>query len=118
MKPNGGGQPQGKLAAAINASFGSYDEFKKQFTDSAMKRFGSGWTWLIEKNGKLIITSTANQDNPLMNLDSVEFKGKPLLAIDVWEHAYYLKNQNRRIEYINSWFNVVNWEKAENLFIS
>ena len=124
MKPNGGGAPTGKLADAIIKTFGSVDEFKKQFTDAAMKRFGSGWAWLVKtKDGKLVITSTANQDNPLMNLpagqaglDSVEIKGAPILALDVWEHAYYLKNQNRRAEYITSWWNVVNWETAEGLF--
>ena len=116
MKPNGGGEPQGKLAEAIVASFGSFDAFKKQFTDAAMKRFGSGWAWLVVSNGKLAITSTPNQDNPLMNLDSIEVKGKPILALDVWEHAYYLKNQNRRADYITSWWNVVNWETAQNLF--
>jgi Fe-Mn family superoxide dismutase len=109
--------PNGKLAEAINNSFGSFDEFKKQFSDAAMKRFGSGWAWLVKtKEGKLQITSTANQDNPLMNLDSVEVKGTPLLALDVWEHAYYLKNQNRRKDYIDAWWNVVNWETAESLF--
>lgn len=116
MKPNAGGQPKGKLAAAINASFGSFDEFKTQFTDASMKRFGSGWAWLVVSKGKLVISSTANQDNPLMNLDSVEVKGTPILALDVWEHAYYLKNQNRRAEYIASWWNVVNWEAVESLF--
>jgi len=118
MKPNGGGNPKGKLADAISTSFGSFDEFKKQFADSATKRFGSGWAWLIKNGDKLIITSTANQDNPLMNLDSVEFKGKPILALDVWEHAYYLKNQNRRADYIGSWWQVINWDTAENLFMS
>lgn len=116
MKPNSGGQPKGKLAAAINTTFGSFDEFKKQFTDASMKRFGSGWAWLVVKNGKLAITSTANQDNPVMNLDSVEIKGTPIIALDVWEHAYYLKNQNRRAEYIASWWNVLNWDAAESLF--
>lgn len=116
MKPNSGGQPQGKLAAAINVSFGSFDEFKKQFTDVSMKRFGSGWAWLVVNKGKLAITSTANQDNPLMNLDDIEIKGTPIIALDVWEHAYYLKNQNRRAEYIASWWNVLNWEAVEALF--
>jgi Fe-Mn family superoxide dismutase len=116
MKPNGGGQPKGKLAAAINSSFGSFDEFKKQFADASMKRFGSGWAWLVAITGKLTITSTPNQDNPVMNLDTVEVKGKPVLALDVWEHAYYLKNQNRRAEYVASWWNVVNWEAVESLY--
>lgn len=116
MKPNGGGEPKGKLADAIKATFTSLDEFKKQFADASMKRFGSGWAWLVVKDGKLKIGSTANQDNPLMNLDSVEIKGSPILTLDVWEHAYYLKNQNRRADYIASFWNVVNWETAENLF--
>jgi superoxide dismutase, Fe-Mn family len=117
MKPNAPAEPKGKLAEDIKATFGSFTEFKKVFTDAAMKRFGSGWAWLIKtKEGKLAITTTANQDNPLMNLSSVELKGKPVLALDVWEHAYYLKNQNRRIEYITSWWNVVNWETAEGLY--
>ena len=114
MKPNGGGEPKGKLAEAIKTTFGSFDEFKKQFADAGMKRFGSGWAWLVKtKEGKLVITSTANQDNPKMNLDTVEVKGAPVLALDVWEHAYYLKNQNKRAEYIASWWNVINWEYAE-----
>ena len=116
MKPNGGGEPKGKLADAIKSTFTSFDEFKKQFADASMKRFGSGWAWLVLKDGKLKIGSTANQDNPLMNLDSVEIKGTPILTLDVWEHAYYLKNQNRRADYIASFWNVVNWETAENLF--
>lgn len=126
MKPNGGGEPKGKLADAIKTTFGSFEDFKKQFTDAGMKRFGSGWAWLVKtKEGKLVITSTANQDNPLMNLptgqaglDSIEVKGTPVLALDVWEHAYYLKNQNRRADYIASWWNVVNWETAEGLYSS
>lgn len=116
MKPNGGGQPKDKLAAAINTFFGSFDEFKKKFTESAMSRFGSGWAWLVLNKGKLTITSTANQDNPLMNLSGIETKGAPILALDVWEHAYYLKNQNRRADYITSWWNIVNWDTAESLF--
>jgi superoxide dismutase, Fe-Mn family len=118
MKTNGGGEPKGKLAEAIKTTFGSFDEFKKQFSEAAIKRFGSGWAWLVVSNGKLVITSTPNQDNPLMNLTSITVKGKPILALDVWEHAYYLKNQNRRAEYIASWWNVVNWEAAGNLFES
>jgi Fe-Mn family superoxide dismutase len=116
MKPNGGGEPKEKLSAAITSNFGSFEEFKKQFNDAAMKRFGSGWAWLIESNGKLMISSTPNQDNPLMNLDSIEHKGKPVLAIDVWEHAYYLKHQNLRVDYITAWWQVVNWDTAEALF--
>jgi Fe-Mn family superoxide dismutase len=110
--------PTGKLAEAIKTTFTSVEEFKKQFADAATKRFGSGWAWLVVRNGKLSITSTANQDNPLMSLDSVEVKGTPVLALDVWEHAYYLKNQNRRADYINSWWNVVNWKTADSLFSS
>ncbi len=116
MKPKGGGIPTGKLADAINATYMSFDEFKKQFADASMKRFGSGWTWLVANKGKLSIGSTANQDNPLMKLDSVEIKGKPVLALDLWEHAYYLKNQNRRADYIASFWNLVDWEKANELF--
>jgi superoxide dismutase, Fe-Mn family len=117
MKPNGGGTPSGKLAEAITATYGSFDEFKKQFGEAATKRFGSGWAWLVKKeDGTIAITSTANQDNPLMNLKSIEVKGSPVLALDVWEHAYYLKNQNRRADYIGAWWNVVNWERAEELF--
>ncbi len=116
MKPNGGGEPKGKLAEAIKTNFSSFDEFKKQFTDVATKRFGSGWAWLVSNKGKLSIGSTANQDNPLMKLESIEIKGTPVLALDVWEHAYYLKNENRRAEYISSWWNVVNWDAAGELF--
>lgn len=118
MKPNGGGNPTGKLAEAITSTFGTFDEFKKQFGEASTKRFGSGWAWLVKKeDGTIAITSTANQDNPLMNLKTIEIKGKPVLALDVWEHAYYLKTQNRRADYIASWWNVVNWERAEELFV-
>jgi Fe-Mn family superoxide dismutase len=110
MKPNGGGLPQGALADAINAQFGSFDEFKKLFVNAALTRFGSGWAWLIASNGKLSVVSTPNQDNPLMDLS--EAKGTPLLTLDVWEHAYYLKYQNRRAEYIENWFNTINWEEV------
>ncbi len=110
MGPNGGGAPSGDLAAAINASFGSFDAFKTQFADAGVKRFGSGWAWLLNDGGKLIITSTPNQDTPLM-------EGKtPLMGIDVWEHAYYLKYQNRRPDYINAWWNVVNWNEIARRF--
>lgn len=119
MSPKGGGEPKGKLGEAIKAQFGSFEEFKKQFADAAMKRFGSGWAWLVKnKEGKLVISSTANQDNPLMVLPEIDVKGTPVLALDVWEHAYYLKNQNKRADYITSWWNVVNWETAEGLYNS
>jgi Fe-Mn family superoxide dismutase len=111
MKPNKDGAtnlPTGKLADAITSTFGSVDEFKKQFSDAALKRFGSGWAWLYKQGDKLKIGSTPNQDNPLM--ENAEISGKPLLALDVWEHAYYLKYQNKRNEYISNWWNVVNWE--------
>jgi Fe-Mn family superoxide dismutase len=108
MKPGGGGAPAGKVAEAINGAFGSLDKFKEEFAKSAMTRFGSGWAWLVNDNGKLKIGSTANQDNPLM--DTSELKGAPLLALDVWEHAYYLKYQNKRNEYVANWWSVVNWD--------
>ncbi|MGZ3899882.1 MAG: superoxide dismutase [Bacteroidia bacterium] len=117
LKPNAEGHKniaEGKLGEAINKEFQSFEEFQKQFADKAVKIFGSGWCWLIVHDGKLKITTTPNQDNPLMNLD-VE-KGKIILALDVWEHAYYLKYQNKRADYINNWWNVVNWNKSEELF--
>jgi superoxide dismutase, Fe-Mn family len=104
MAPNAGGAPEGALGAAIAATFGSFDDFKKAFADAGVKRFGSGWAWLVVKDGKLAITSTPNQDNPLM-----DGSGTPLLGLDVWEHAYYLKYQNKRPDYIGAWWNVVNW---------
>lgn len=108
MSPNGGGQPSGELAAAIEKAFGSFDEFKKQFAAAAIGRFGSGWAWLcVGADGNLFITSTPNQDNPLM--DVAEKPGKPILGLDVWEHAYYLHYQNRRPDYVEAWWNVVNW---------
>ncbi|SDL08624.1 superoxide dismutase, Fe-Mn family [Catalinimonas alkaloidigena] len=111
LSPNGGGQPSGKLADAINAAFGSFDEFKKKFDDAAATRFGSGWAWLIvDGSGKLAVTSTANQDNPLM--DIAETKGTPILGLDVWEHAYYLNYQNRRPDYISAFWNIVNWDQV------
>ena len=107
MKP-GGGKINGKALDAINGSFGSVDKFKEQFTAAAMGRFGSGWAWLVKDGQTLKIGSTPNQDNPLM--DVAEIKGRPLLAIDVWEHAYYLKYQNLRKDYISAWWNVVDWD--------
>lgn len=115
MKPNGGGIPKGKLGDAINSTFGSFDEFKKQFADAGVKRFGSGWVWLVVGNdGKLFITSTANQDNPLMNI--ADKPGKPVFCLDVWEHAYYLKYQNKRGDYITAFWNVANWDYAQKLY--
>ena len=116
MRKNGGGKPTGKLAEAINAAFGNFEEFKGKFTNAAATRFGSGWAWLIVQNGKLIVTSTPNQDNPLM--DVADQKGTPILGLDVWEHAYYLKYQNRRPEYIENWWNVVNWDEVAARFFS
>jgi Fe-Mn family superoxide dismutase len=111
MSPNGGGAPTGQLAADIDAKFGSFEAFKTEFSSAAATRFGSGWAWLIvDASGSLAITSTPNQDNPLM--DIAEVKGTPLLCVDVWEHAYYLKYQNRRPEYLTNFFNVVNWEEV------
>jgi len=109
MKKGGGGEPSGDLANAINSVFGSFAEFKTKFNQAATTRFGSGWAWLLFRDGKLAIESTANQDNPIMD------GGKAFFGLDVWEHAYYLKYQNRRPEYIEAWWNVVNWPQvAEN----
>lgn len=105
-----GGSPSGELASAINSTFGSLDDLKKKFNEAALGRFGSGWAWLVASNGKLVVSSTPNQDNPLMDLADV--KGTPVLGLDIWEHAYYLKYQNRRIEYAENWWNVVNWKQA------
>lgn len=110
MGPNGGGQPSGELASAIEADFGSFEAMKEEFAQAAATRFGSGWAWVIISAGKLKITSTANQDNPLM--DIAEVKGSPILGLDVWEHAYYLKYQNRRPDYIEAFFSVINWEEV------
>lgn len=108
-----GGQPKGKLADAITQSFGSFDEFKEKFAAAAAGRFGSGWAWLVVSNGKLEICSTANQDNPIMGKAVAGCEGKPVLGLDVWEHAYYLNYQNRRPDYVKAWWNVVNWDEAE-----
>jgi Fe-Mn family superoxide dismutase len=107
MSPDGGGEPEGKLADAINSSFGSFSDFKDQFSKAAAGRFGSGWAWLcVDRGGKLTIISTPNQDNPVS--DGL----RPVLGLDVWEHAYYLKYQNRRPEYISAWWSVVNWKQV------
>jgi superoxide dismutase, Fe-Mn family len=108
MSPNAGGQPSGDLANAINSTFGSFDDFKTKFAEAGMTRFGSGWAWLsVDSNGKLQVSSTPNQDNPLMDIADV--KGTPILGMDVWEHAYYLKYQNKRADYVAAFWNVVNW---------
>ncbi|MFL5786596.1 MAG: superoxide dismutase [Flavisolibacter sp.] len=112
--PKAGGQPTGKVADAIQKSFGSFDTLKEKMNAAGLTSFGSGWAWLIVKDGKLEVTSTPNQDNPLM--DVAEVKGKPILGVDVWEHAYYLKYQNRRADYLNAFWNVVNWNKVNELF--
>lgn len=114
LAPHAGGAPTGKLADAIHAAFGSFDAFKEKFAAAGMTRFGSGWAWLIVKDGKLEISSTPNQDNPLMEIADV--KGTPVLGVDVWEHAYYLKYQNRRADYLGAFWNVVNWDKVAERF--
>jgi len=115
LGPNGSGKPSGSLLDAINGAFGSFDDFKSQFSTAAATRFGSGWAWLVKTpEGKLVVSSTPNQDNPLM--DIAEVKGTPILGLDVWEHAYYLKYQNRRPEYIDAFWNVVNWAEVEKRF--
>jgi Fe-Mn family superoxide dismutase len=115
MSPNGGGQPKGDLLDAINRDFGSFDKFKEEFNNAAATRFGSGWAWLINQNGKLVVASTPNQDNPLMDL--AEVKGTPILGLDVWEHAYYLKYQNKRPEYIDAFWNVIDWDQVAKRFV-
>ncbi|HOY48223.1 MAG TPA: superoxide dismutase [Flavobacteriales bacterium] len=114
MGPNAGGAPTGELADAINQAFGSFDKFKEDFAKAGATRFGSGWAWLVKHDGKLTVTSTPNQDNPLMDLADV--KGFPILALDVWEHAYYLHYQNRRPDYISAWWNTVNWNVVADRF--
>ena len=108
LSADGGGKPSGGLASAIDSAFGSFDKFKEEFENAAATRFGSGWAWLIVADGGLKVTSTPNQDNPVM--DVAEVKGTPILGLDVWEHAYYLKYQNKRPEYISAFWNVVNWD--------
>jgi superoxide dismutase, Fe-Mn family len=110
LSPNGGGQPGGALADAINSAFGSFDDFKAQLKDAGVKRFGSGWAWLVHDGSGLRVVSTANQDSPMSDGQT------PLLGVDVWEHAYYLKYQNRRPDYIDAWWNVVNWSKVAEEF--
>ena len=117
MSPNGGGSPSGNLLAAIEKAFGSFDEFKEEFSKAAATRFGSGWAWLCaHSDGSLEICSTANQDNPIMN--GIGCGGSPILGLDVWEHAYYLNYQNRRPDYINGFFNVIDWAKVEEKYNS
>jgi len=114
LGPNGGGNPEGRLATAIDEAFGSFDALKEQFNAAGAGRFGSGWAWLVVNEGKLSVCSTPNQDNPLM--DVAECKGRPILGCDVWEHAYYLKYQNKRPDYLKAFWNAVNWSKVSELF--
>ncbi|MGH8092873.1 MAG: superoxide dismutase [Chthoniobacterales bacterium] len=113
MGPNGGGEPKGKLADDIKTAFGSFDAFKEKLADAGAKRFGSGWAWLVKNpGGKLEVVSTANQDSPLMGKAIAGCEGTPVLGVDVWEHAYYLKYQNRRPDYLKAWWNTVNWDEV------
>jgi len=114
LSANAGGKPSGKLGDAIDSTFGSFENFQEKFNTAGTTRFGSGWAWLLAKDGKLEISSTPNQDNPLM--DVAEVKGKPILGVDVWEHAYYLKYQNRRPDYLKAIWNVINWKEVEKNF--
>lgn len=114
MKKGGGGAPTGELAAAITRDFESFDKFKELFGNAGITRFGSGWAWLVKQDGKLVVSSTPNQDNPMM--DIAETKGLPILGLDVWEHAYYLKYQNKRADYVTAFWNVVNWDEVSRLY--
>jgi Fe-Mn family superoxide dismutase len=116
MGANAGGTPSGDLAAAIDADLGGFDKFKETFSNAAATRFGSGWAWLVVQDGKLAVGSTANQDSPLMGAGVAGLAGTPILGLDVWEHAYYLKYQNRRPEYIEAFFNVINWNAVADRF--
>jgi Fe-Mn family superoxide dismutase len=114
LSPAGGGNPTGNIATAIDRDFGSFEAFKTLFNSQAKAVFGSGWTWLVIENGKLKVVNTANQDSPFMDTITPEQKGFPILCFDVWEHAYYLKYQNRRADYIDAFWSIVNWETANN----
>jgi Fe-Mn family superoxide dismutase len=114
LTPGGSHEPKGVLLDALNASFGSVDSFKEAFVKAALTRFGSGWAWLLQSNDKLVVSSTPNQDNPLM--DVAEVKGNPILGIDVWEHAYYLNYQNRRPDYVEAFWNLINWDEVASRF--
>lgn len=117
LTPKSPGKPVGSVAKAIEREFGSFEAFKEKFSSAAISRFGSGWAWLTVKDGKLCVCSSPNQDNPLMD-GIAECPGIPILGLDVWEHAYYLKYQNRRADYVSAWWNVVNWEKVESLYLA
>ncbi len=115
LSPKGGGKPEGEIGQAIEHTFGSYEEFKKSFSQAAVSRFGSGWAWLsVTDEGELFVSSTPNQDNPMM--DVVDRRGTPILGLDVWEHAYYLHYQNRRADYVSSFFNLIDWQEVNNRF--
>ncbi len=116
MKPGGGGQPTGALADAIQSDLGGFDSFKDAFSKAAASRFGSGWAWLVVRGGKLAVTSTPNQDSPLMDLVEADQKGTPILGLDVWEHAYYLDYQNKRPDYIGAWWNTIHWDEVSRRF--
>jgi Fe-Mn family superoxide dismutase len=118
LSPTSSGKPIGKLAEAITATFGSFEAFQEKFQTAGATRFGSGWAWLVVNHGKLEVGSTANQDSPLMGKAVAGIEGKPVLALDVWEHAYYLNYQNRRPDYLKAWWNIVNWEAAERLYVA